>query len=123
MIPGQDPILVYLEVIACCTRHRHVFSRIKNSVTLKASASEQLTVTEKTTKANGSSTEKNVTTNTIFRSANPKVVTLNKGLVTAVGPGETIITVTHPNFTTTVTAIVRTRSNYHNRVDHKSSST
>ena len=31
---------------------------------------------------------------------------MNKGLVTAVGPGETVITVTHPNFTTTVTAIV-----------------
>ena len=41
-----------------------------------------------------------------FKSANPKVVTLSKGLVTAVGPGETVITVSHPNFTTTVTAIV-----------------
>ncbi|MBO0589239.1 S8 family serine peptidase [Sporosarcina sp. E16_8] len=104
-IPNQDPILVYLDVKGV-EQDIITYSVDKNSVTLKAGATDQLTVTEKTTKADGSFTEKNVTANTTFTSADPKVVALNKGLVTAVGPGETVITVTHPNFTTTVTAIV-----------------
>lgn len=65
-----------------------------------------MTVIETTTKPDGSITEKNVTTDTKFKSSHPKVVTLNKGLVTAVGPGISVITVTHPNFTTTVYATV-----------------
>jgi len=101
-IPNQDPILVYLDVKG----NEITYSVDKTSVTLKTGATEQLTVTEKTTKADGSVTEKNVTIDSKFKSADPTIVTLNKGLVTAVGPGETVISVTHPNFTTSVKAIV-----------------
>ncbi|WP_342539168.1 S8 family serine peptidase [Sporosarcina sp. FSL K6-1540] len=101
-IPDQDPILVYLNVKGDVI----TYSVDKNSVALKAGATEHLTVIEKTTKADGSVTKKNVTADSKFKSANSKVVTLSKGLVTAVGPGETAISISHPNFTTTVTAIV-----------------
>ena len=101
-IPEQDPILVYLNVKGDVI----TYSADKNSVILKKGATEQVTIIEKTTKADGTVTEKNVTANTTFKSSNPKVVTLSKGLVTAVGPGKADITVTHPNYTTTVTAIV-----------------
>ena len=65
-----------------------------------------MTVTETVTKPDGSVTEKNVTAETKFTPANNQVVKLNEGFVTAVGPGETVITVTHSNFTKEVTAIV-----------------
>lgn len=104
-IPNQDQILVYLDVKGV-EQDIITYSVDEDSVTLKAGTTEQLSVIEKTTKADGSFTEKNVTADSNFKSADSKVVSLYKGLVTAVGPGETVIKVTHPNFTTTVTAIV-----------------
>lgn len=104
-IPGQATQFVYLEVVEV-PKDIVTYSIDTTNITLKVGEQQQLTVIETTTKPDGSITEKNVTTDTKFKSSHPKVVTLNKGLVTAVGPGISVITVTHPNFTTTVYATV-----------------
>ncbi|GEN81770.1 hypothetical protein SLU01_00820 [Sporosarcina luteola] len=78
------------------------YSVNKSKITLEAGKKEQLTVTETTTKADGSIVEKDVTSNATFKSGDKAVATVHKGLVTAVGPGKTDITVTLKDFTATV---------------------
>ena len=106
LTPDGDVILVYLTVKDDAVQNTVSYAVNKDNVTLQIGGKEQLTVTEKTTTPTGTVTEKDVTADTKFQSANPNVVTLNKGLVTAVAAGETTIAVTHPKFTTAVTAIV-----------------
>ncbi|WP_316044285.1 S8 family serine peptidase [Saccharococcus sp. Marseille-Q5394] len=72
------------------------------SLTLKVGASEQLTVTETTTKADGTTEEKDVTADATFTSADTNVATVENGHVTAIAAGTTEITVTYDDFTATV---------------------
>ena len=104
--PDGDVILVYLTVKEGAAQNTVSYAVNKDNVTLKVGGTEQLTVTETTTTPTGTVTVKDITTETKFQSANPSVVTLNKGLVTAVAAGETTIAVTHPKFTTVVKALV-----------------
>lgn len=104
-IPDQATRFVYL-VVTEEPKDVITYAIDTTNVALKVGEQQQLTVTETTTKPDGSIIENNVTADAKFKSSHPKVVTLNKGLVTAVGPGISVITVTHPNFTTTVYATV-----------------
>lgn len=72
------------------------------SLALEIGASEQLTVTETTTKADGTTEEKDVTANATFTSADESIATVENGNVTAVAAGTTDITVTYEDFTATV---------------------
>ncbi|WP_082713576.1 S8 family serine peptidase [Sporosarcina koreensis] len=73
------------------------------SLTLEVGASEQLTVTETTTKADGTTEEKDVTADATFTSADETIATVENGNITAVSAGTTDITVTYKEFTATVT--------------------
>ncbi|MFD1929209.1 S8 family serine peptidase [Sporosarcina siberiensis] len=75
-------------------------------LSLKVGETAQLKVTEITTKTDGTIEEKDVTAEATFASSDDTIATVEGSTVTAVAAGETIITVTHPKFTTTVTAIV-----------------
>ena len=72
------------------------------SLTLEVGASEQLTVTETTTKADGTTEENDVTADATFTSADESIATVENGNVTAVAAGTTEITVTYEDFTATV---------------------
>lgn len=76
------------------------------ALTLKVGASEQLTVIETTTKADGTKEEKDVTADATFTSADASVATVENGNVTAVAAGTTEITVTYEDFTATVAVTV-----------------
>ncbi|MCM3636512.1 S8 family serine peptidase [Sporosarcina luteola] len=76
------------------------------SLTLKVGASEQLTVTETTTKADGTTQVKDVTVDATFTSADVSVATVENGNVTAIAAGTTEITVTYRDFTATVAVTV-----------------
>ena len=76
------------------------------TLTLEVGASEQLTVTETTTKADGTIEERDVTADATFTSADESIATVENGNVTAVGAGATEITVTYGDFTATVEVTV-----------------
>ncbi|GEN81771.1 hypothetical protein SLU01_00830 [Sporosarcina luteola] len=78
------------------------YSVSNESLTLEVGASEQLTVTETTTKEDGTTEEKDVTADVTFTSADEEIATVENGVVTAVAVGETEITVTYEDFTATV---------------------
>ncbi|MBE1555671.1 S8 family serine peptidase [Sporosarcina limicola] len=100
-ISGQDATLVYIEVTEI-PKDVVTYSIDKESLTLKVGDQEQLTVTEITTKPDGQISKKDITADSEFKLAHNKVVKLKKGLVSAVGPGKTFITITHQEFTATV---------------------
>src|SRR5690606_12632562 len=72
------------------------------SLELEVGASEQLTVTETTTKADGTKEEKDVTADATFTSADESIATVENGNITAVAAGTTEITVSYEDFTATV---------------------
>ncbi len=81
----------------------------KNSLLLQVGDTDNLTVTETTTKADGTVTEKDVTADASFQSANAEIATVENSNVTAVAAGTTVITITYKDFTekvaVTVTAV------------------
>ncbi|WP_252501969.1 S8 family serine peptidase [Sporosarcina sp. Marseille-Q4943] len=76
------------------------------SLTLEVGASEQLTVTETTKKADGTTEEKDVTAEATFTSADASIATVENGNVTAVAAGTTEITVTYKDFSESVLVTV-----------------
>jgi len=104
-ISGQDTRFVYL-VVSEVPKDVVTYAIDTTNIALKVGEKHQLTVIETTTKPDGTATEKNVTADTTFKSSHPKVAKQNKGLVTAVGPGSAVFSVTHPNFKATVYAAV-----------------
>ncbi len=65
------------------------------SLTLQIGGTEQLTVTEITTKPDGETEERDITAEATFQSANETIATVNNGKVTAVAAGETTIIVSY----------------------------
>ncbi|MFJ7934339.1 S8 family serine peptidase [Sporosarcina sp. NPDC096371] len=78
----------------------------KNNLDLKVGGTDQLTVTETTTKPDGTTEAKDVTAGATFQSANAAVATVNNGKVTAVAAGETTVTVSYKDFTQAITVKV-----------------
>ena len=76
------------------------------TLTLEVGASEQVTVTETTTKADGTIEERDVTADATFTSEDDSIATVENGNVTAVGAGTTEITVAYGDFTATVAVTV-----------------
>ncbi|MFS0690437.1 S8 family serine peptidase [Sporosarcina sp. 179-K 8C2 HS] len=76
------------------------------SLTLEVGTSEQLTVTETTTKADGTTEEKDVTADATFTSADASIATVENGNVTALATGTTEITVTYKDFSASVLVTV-----------------
>ncbi|HJF31987.1 MAG TPA: S8 family serine peptidase, partial [Sporosarcina psychrophila] len=74
----------------------------KENLALQTGDTENLTVTESTTKADGTKEDKDVTAEATFTSADEKIATIKNGEVTAVAAGKTEITVSYKEFTTTV---------------------
>ncbi|MCG7343941.1 S8 family serine peptidase [Sporosarcina sp. ACRSL] len=78
------------------------FAVNKNHVALNIGQTDQLIVTKTTTTADGNQTVEDVTATSTFASSNENVAIVNSGTITAVGAGETVITVTNGDFTATV---------------------
>jgi len=74
----------------------------KENLALEIGATEQLTVTETTTKPDGTKEDNDVTLDATFTSADETVATVENGIVTAIGAGKTDITVSYKEFTATV---------------------
>ena len=95
MIPGQETILVYLEVEQV-PQDIVSYKVNKKDLTLGVGQQEQLIVTEITEKVDGSTVEKDVTPQTKFNVVNNTIAKVNKGLVTAHQPGKTQVRVMIP---------------------------
>lgn len=74
----------------------------KESLSLEVGDTAQLTVTETTTRADGTTEEQDVTAEAKFESANEDVVAVDSGNVTAVGAGSTEIEVSYGEFSATI---------------------
>lgn len=110
VMPDGDVTLVYLEVTGQSTPPAApdviTYAVNKTETALNVGDTDQLTVTETTTKADGNQTEKDVTATSVFTTADPSIATVENGVVTAVGAGETAITITNGDFTATVQVTV-----------------
>ena len=110
VMPNGEVTLVYLEVTGAPaqpeTPDTITFAVNKQHVALVEGETNQLAVTQTTTKADGTSSDEDVTTASTFTSSNENVATVDKGFITATGAGEAAITVTNGEFTETVTVTV-----------------
>ena len=79
-----------------------VYTVNKDNLALQIGGTEQLTVTETTTKPDGTTEVIDVTAKATFQSANAAIATVNSGKVTALAAGETTITVSYKDFTQTI---------------------
>ena len=95
MIPGQDTILVYLEVLPV-PQDIVTYSVNKKDMILGVGQQEQLIVTETTEKVDGTTVEKDITPQTKFNVVNNTIAKVNKGLVTAHQAGKTQVRVMIP---------------------------
>ena len=74
----------------------------KTSVNLQAGKTEQLTVTEVTTPANGEATEVDVTSAATYTVADEKVATVSAGLISAIAEGTTTATIEYNGLSTSL---------------------
>lgn len=112
VMPNGDVTLVYLEVTGTPEEPEQpvepeqpdttTFAVNKNDIALNVGDTDQLTVTQTTTKQDGTSTEQDVTATSTFTSNDEAVATAINGTITAVGPGQTAITISNGDFTATV---------------------
>ncbi len=101
MIPGEDTIFVYLEVV---TPPQNIVTYFLSQIDVKMKVNEQkqLKVTEKTVTPDGKTTERDATFDTKFSVVNNKIATVSKGLLTAHEAGKTQVKVSLPNGETTL---------------------
>lgn len=96
MIPGEDTIFVYVEVVNP-PQNIVTYSVDKTDVKIAVNQQKQLKVTEKTETPDGKVTEKDVTNASSYSVVNNKIATVHKGLINALTPGKTQVTVVSPN--------------------------
>ncbi|WOV88030.1 S8 family serine peptidase [Sporosarcina oncorhynchi] len=122
VLPDGEVTLVYLEVTGEPAQPEQpeqpaepetpevpdtiTFTVNKDQVALTVGDSDQLTVKQTITKADGTSSDEIVTATSTFTSNDEAVATVANGIITAVGPGQTAITVTNGDFTATVSVTV-----------------
>ena len=96
MIPNQETIFVYVEVMEL---PQDIVTYTVNETNVKMDVGEQvqLKVTETTLTAEGKTTTKDTTAKATFKVINNKIATVQKGLVTAHASGKTQVWVTIPN--------------------------
>lgn len=83
----------------------------KSSVELEVGATEQLAVTETTTKADESSTEVDVTATATYSGYDTDVISVNAGIITAKTSGATTIKATYGENTVSINVTVQTTEN------------
>lgn len=96
MIPGEDTIFVYLEVVTP-PQNIVTYSVDKTDVKMQVNQQKQLKVTEKTVTPDGKVSEKDVTGASSFSVINNNIATVKKGLISAHTPGKTQVKVVLPN--------------------------
>ncbi|WJY26476.1 S8 family serine peptidase [Sporosarcina trichiuri] len=101
MIPEQDTIFVYLEVVAP-KQDIVTYSVDKTEVKMQVNQQKQIKVTQKTVKPDGQIIERDATNDAKFSVVNNKIATVHKGLISAHQPGKTQVKVDYPNGETTL---------------------
>ncbi len=95
-IPGQDTILVYVDVKEQ-PQDIVTYEVNKTNLKLKVGKQKQLKVTETTVKPDGTIVKKDVTAKSKFKVIDNTIATVKKGLVTAKKEGKTQVRVVLPN--------------------------
>jgi glucan-binding YG repeat protein len=116
---GKNRVVVVAQDIAGNTSQSAVFFNVKetpkNVVTVSVDKEElsllvgdtgHFKVTETTTKPDGTTTKKDVTADATYTSANESIAKVKNGVVTAVGAGETTVTVVYGDFSANVKVTV-----------------
>ncbi|MFF2753212.1 DUF6359 domain-containing protein [Psychrobacillus sp. NPDC058041] len=88
----HDPVLIQVEFNKPNT---YTLSANKTSLVLEAGQSETIKLTETTTKHDGSTSIKDVTSDATYSGFNTKILSVEKGIVTAKADGKTVITATY----------------------------
>ncbi|WP_312471679.1 S8 family serine peptidase [Neobacillus sp.] len=116
---GKNRVVVIAQDIAGNTSQSAVFFNVKETpkdvVTVSVDREElsllvgdtgHFKVTETTTKPDGTTTKKDVTADATYTSANESIAKVKNGVVTAVGAGETTVTVVYGDFSANVKVTV-----------------
>ncbi|REB08509.1 peptidase S8 [Sporosarcina sp. BI001-red] len=96
MIPGEDTIFVYVEVVTP-PQNIVTYSVDKTDVKMQVNQQKQIKINEKTVTPDGKITEKDVTGASNYSVVNNKIATVKKGLISALTPGKTQVKVVLPN--------------------------
>ncbi|TQR20372.1 DUF6359 domain-containing protein [Psychrobacillus vulpis] len=101
----HDPVLVQVEFNELET---YTLQANKTSLELKTGQSEQITLTETATKQDGTTLTKDVTEEATYSGFDSKIVSVEKGVITAKAAGKTTITATYGDNTVTINVTVQT---------------
>lgn len=99
----HDPILIQVDLKKPDVKTLEVN---KSAVELEIGATEQLQLTETTTKADNTSTDEDVTKTATYSGFNADIISVDKGLITAKAAGSTTITATVGENTVTINVTV-----------------
>ncbi|WP_336246385.1 S8 family serine peptidase [Sporosarcina cyprini] len=103
VLPSGEAILAYLEVTGAAAAPDSVTYAVnQEQFALNAGDTAQVAVTETTTKADGTATDRDVTGEATFTSGDASIATVENGTITAIGAGTTTITATFKDFTATI---------------------
>ncbi|WP_144510280.1 DUF6359 domain-containing protein [Bacillus sp. FJAT-22090] len=100
----HDPVLVQVEFKE---QETYTLKADKTSIELEAGQTEQIKLTEVTTKQDGTTTTKDVTTEATYSSFDSKIVSVAKGVIIAKSDGKTAITATYGDNTVTINVTVQ----------------
>ncbi|TQR09817.1 endonuclease [Psychrobacillus lasiicapitis] len=100
----HDPVLVQVELKE---KETYTLQANKTSVQLKAGQTEQVTLTETAMKQDGTTSTKDVTAQAVYSGFDKKVISVEKGAITAQAAGKTTITATYGDNKVTINVTVQ----------------
>lgn len=100
----HDPVLVQIEFNE---KETYTLKANKTSVELESGQTEQITLTETATKQDGTTTTKDVSAEATYSGFDTKIVSVEKGLITAKADGKTAITATYGDNKVTINITVQ----------------
>lgn len=100
----HDPVLVQVEFN---TKETYTLQANKTSVQLEPGQTGQVTLTETTTKQDGSTSTKDVTAEAVYSGFDTKVISVEKGVITAKAAGKTAIIATYGDNKVTINVTVQ----------------
>ena len=90
----HDPVLIQVDLKDPVVPDVKTLEADKSSIDLEVDATEQINMTQTTTKADGTSTKEDVTATATYSGFDTKIISVDKGLITAKTAGSTTITAT-----------------------------
>lgn len=100
----HDPVLIQVEFNE---KAMYTLQANKTSVELESGQTEQITLTETATKQDGTTSTKDVSAEATYSGFDTKIISVEKGIITAKAVGKTAITATYGDNTVTINVTVQ----------------